>query len=104
MGTAEVAVSRTGAGSDTANIDSGISAHIAYAVPAPNSRRTGRRIAKTSKDAAVTASVLSSNQPSKASRLIVELRDQSFEFRQIFGRNPAVFAEMRDQRRHPAIE
>src|SRR5690348_12604783 len=78
--------------------------HNRQACSMPNARRHGNRSAATISSAALRASVAVHNRCRRSIALIVELPDQALQFRDVLLRQLALFAEMRDQRRHASAE
>src|SRR5690349_5914401 len=69
----------------------------------PNSRRAGRRRISAASTAAASAR-LSRRTRAASSLIVVELRDQGFQVRDVLGAQRPVLGEVGDQRGHLAAE
>src|SRR5690606_9073424 len=92
------------AGSDTARIAAGTTAHAAYAADAPNPRRSGWRSASTQRIAALAARLASASTRSRSAAVMVEAIQQLAQFRDVVRGQLPVGAEVRHKRGDPTVE
>src|SRR5919108_5964437 len=92
-----------GMGNRDARVSTGTSNHSQYAARAPAQARSGRRSASTRRMPTLDT-IASPNSVRRISAAIFELLHQALELLDILLAEPALLAEMRDQRRDASVE